>query len=450
MDGEWRTASVAELQGQGILLVEDGNHGENRPRPDEFVTDGVAFVRAADIDGGRVRFDSVSRINDRARRRITKGIGAGGDVLLSHKGTVGKVALVAEDAPQFVCSPQTTFWRTLDPNVLDRRYLHAYLRSPAFHRQLAARAGETDMAPYVSLTSQRGLRVTLPPIGVQRAIANILGTLDEKIELSRLMNDTLEAIARALFKSWFVDFDPVRAKSEGRDTSFPQHLADLFPDSFEDSELGEVPSGWALAPLGDIADAIDCSHSKKPERRGEGRPLLQLSNIKADGILDMTDSYLIDDADYRAWTLRMEASVGDCVITNVGRVGAVAQVPRGVTAALGRNMTGVRCKLSFPFPTFLVEALLSEAFRNEILLNTDTGTILDALNVRSIPKLRIAVPDRNVAARFEAIARPMRSSVEERLKESRTLAALRDTLLPKLISGELRLANAERVVEAAS
>src|SRR6266487_4319776 len=109
MVGEWRSAVVADLQRDGILLVEDGNHGEYRPRPDEFVDAGVAFIRAADMDSGRVLFESASRINARARQRITKGIGAPGDVLLSHKGTVGKVALAPDDAPPFVCSPQTTF-----------------------------------------------------------------------------------------------------------------------------------------------------------------------------------------------------------------------------------------------------------------------------------------------------------------------------------------------------
>ncbi|MEK6814035.1 MAG: restriction endonuclease subunit S, partial [Nitrospirota bacterium] len=210
MAGEWHTATVLELQREGVLLVEDGNHGEYRPRPNEFTDTGVAFIRAADMNAGRVLFESAARINETARRRITKGIGECGDVLLSHKGTVGKVAIVAEDALPFVCSPQTTFWRTLNQDRLDRKYLYAFLRSPGFHAQLATRAGETDMAPYVSLTSQRGLSVTLPPITEQRAIAHILGTLDAKIELNRRMNETLEAMARALFKSWFVDFDPVR------------------------------------------------------------------------------------------------------------------------------------------------------------------------------------------------------------------------------------------------
>ena len=129
MTGKWNIATVMELQREGLLLVEDGNHGENRPRANEFADVGVAFIRAADMDAGRVLFESAARINEQAWNRITKGIGEPGDVLLSHKGTVGKVALVADDAPAFVCSPQTTFWRTLDRGRLDRKYLYAFLRS---------------------------------------------------------------------------------------------------------------------------------------------------------------------------------------------------------------------------------------------------------------------------------------------------------------------------------
>jgi type I restriction enzyme S subunit len=136
MAGEWRTSTVIELQQKGVLLVEDGNHGEYRPRPDEFVDEGVAFIRAADMDNGRILFESASKITERARQRITKGIGLPGDVLLSHKGTVGKVALAPTDAPAFVCSPQTTFWRTLNPTLLDCKYLHAFLRSHLFTSNL--------------------------------------------------------------------------------------------------------------------------------------------------------------------------------------------------------------------------------------------------------------------------------------------------------------------------
>jgi type I restriction enzyme S subunit len=292
----------------------------------------------------------------------------------------------------------------------------------------------------------KALDVVLPPEPEQRAIARILGTLDDKIELNRRMNETLETIARALFKSWFVDFDPVRAKADGRDPGLPQCIADLFPDSFESSELGEIPKGWSVVSLGEVCDVIDCLHSKKPERRDSGKPLLGLSNIKGNGLIDMADTYFIDEAAYAQWISRMEASEGDCVITNVGRVGAVAQMPRGFTAALGRNMTGIRCKGTFPFPTFIIENLLSDAMRDEMSLKTDSGTILDALNVRNIPRLRFVKASPDVLQQFEQLIRPLRARMEEGLAQSRTLAALRDTLLPKLISGAIRVKDTNRII----
>ncbi len=132
---------------------------------------------------------------------------------------------------------------------------------------------------------------------------------------------------------------------------------------------------------------------------------------------------------------------------NVGRVSAVAQIPDGLKAALGRNMTGIRRKPAYPFQTFLVECLLSDAMRVEITRKMDARTILNALNVRNIPKLRFILADVRVMARFEQISRPLRPGIEQNFLESRTLAALRDALLPKLISGELRVKDAERLLK---
>jgi type I restriction enzyme, S subunit len=136
--GAWQEHKVMHLQRDGVLLVEDGNHGEYRPRTVEFGVGEVSFIRAADMELGRVLFETASKINSTARERIRKGIGAGGDVLLSHKGTVGKIAYVPLSCPKFVCSPQTTFWRSLDQNQLDRRYLYYYLCSEKFWQQLAS------------------------------------------------------------------------------------------------------------------------------------------------------------------------------------------------------------------------------------------------------------------------------------------------------------------------
>ena len=341
--------------------------------------------------------------------------------------------------PKFdgICS--TDIWAVRAKNGMDQGFLFYRMASQEFvDKSMGASTGTRMPRADWEFLSQ--WKIPLPPLSEQKAIAAVLGALDDKIELNRRMNATLEAMARALFQSWFVDFDPVRAKLDGRKPEgLDEATAALFPGSFQDSSLGHIPKGWEVAELGQIADVIDCLHAKKPERRDNGQLYLQLNNIRDDGLIDISDSFFVSAEDYQKWISRMEAHAGDCMITNVGRVGAVAQIPEGVKGALGRNITGIRCKSSFQFPTFLVECLLSQSMREEIRLKTDSGTILDALNVKSIPKLRFVRPTREIGARFESLARPIRRQMEQNLSVSRNLANIRDTLLPKLLSGELSL-----------
>ncbi len=453
MVGDWAIATVTELQEAGVLLVEDGNHGENRPRPDEFNASGEHFVRAADMNNGRIDFDRASRINEVARQRVRKGVGASGDVLLSHKGTVGKVALVPDDAPPFVCSPQTTFWRSLDTERLNCRYLWAFLSSPGFRNQLASRAGETDMAPYVSLTSQRGLVVTLPPIGEQRAIAHILGTLDDKIELNRRMNETLEQMARALFKSWFVDFDPVRAKAEGRDPGLPKPLADLFPDSFEDSELGEIPEGWSVGPLGEFLrvglggawgkdhatesapiavrclrgiDCHDLAEGRLPEvpmrylsRKQQSDRALNDGNILVEGSGSFCGRSLL-------WRSCYEALLGSTVAYSnfCKRLDPVCSASQASICWLQMRRAYAEGRM--------------QAFR--------TGTAFPNLDVHGLLSgMTIVMPPTDLTDCFQAFLTA--SQRTDLTTQSATLAALRDTLLPKLISGEIRVKDADRFLD---
>jgi len=233
------------------------------------------------MDGGRVLFQSAQLINDTAVKRIRKGIGRGGDVLFSHKGTVGKLALVPLDAPPFVCSPQTTFWRTLNEQTLDRRYLYYFMCSRAFTDQWMARSNETDMAAYVSLTAQRQLSVALPEITEQRAIAGVLGALDDKIEQNRRTARALERLARAIFRAWFVDFEPVKAKAAGSTAfpSMPQPVVDALPTRFVDSDIGPVPEGWEVLPLGNLLTLQRGFDLPKQARTDGPYPILAASGV---------------------------------------------------------------------------------------------------------------------------------------------------------------------------
>jgi len=406
---------------------------------------GPRFLRITDIVSEQIDWNSVPYVAA-ADSTAEKYRLHDGDIVVARTGASTGASAYIKNPPRAVFASYLVRLRA-KPDF-SARFLAYVLKSEEFWEYIRGVLGDKSAQPNASASTMTAAPIRVPRDKAEQCeIAHILGTLDDKIELNRRMSATLEATARALFKSWFVDFDPVRAKMEGRDTGLPKDVADLFPDRFEGSELGDAPRGWAVASIGEVTEVIDCLHSKKPRRTTEGKPLLQLWNIRDDGLVDLSDTYFIDEADYERWTSRIELRVGDCVITNVGRVGAVSQVPPGLNAALGRNMTGIRCRTGFRYPTFTIELLLSDAMRWEIALRTDSGTILNALNVRSIPRLRFMRAPEPVLEAYERIARPTRARMEANLEASRTLTALRDALLPKLVSGALRVNFLESAVD---
>jgi type I restriction enzyme S subunit len=309
----------------------------------DWIDEGVPVVKIANVKDGEIILDGCSYLPEDYLSQYQDFVLRPGDMVMAMTGYVGEVGLVRDSEPIFLNQRVGRFTVTQLEN-LDKKYLYYFLRHPDTKHGMEQRAygsAQPNISPKLILS----VEIPLPSLPEQQAIAEILGALDDKIELNRKMNATLDELARTIFRSWFVDFDPVRAKMESREPfGMDADTANRFPDRLIDSPLGPIPEGWEAATLGDIVDVVDCLHSKKPERRAEGWPLLQLSNIRDDGLLDVVDQYLISEEDYTRWISRIEASEGDCVITNVGRVGAVSQVPAGVRAALGRNMTGLRSK----------------------------------------------------------------------------------------------------------
>lgn len=439
----WQTLTVGDR-----CYVTDGAHAKVARQ-----ASGVLYLTSKNIGVGELILRDVSFISSDDYERLFPMAGKAprrpraGDVLTGIIGTFGN-AYVYKPTDHFGVSSAVAILRP-DRDKLLPEYLYYVLTSSRFRATHAAfKSGSVQ--GYTNIPTIKSLPLICPPIEHQYAIASILTCLDQRIENLNHTNRTLEAIARAIFKSWFVDFDPVRAKAEGREPEgMDAATSALFPSRLENSELGEIPKGWAVQTLGEVADVVDCLHSKKPIRQESGRVLLQLWNITSNGTIDLSDPYLVTEADYEKWISRIEANEGDCVITNVGRIGAAAQIPAGCKAALGRNMTGLRCRPEFQGPTFLIELLTSDSMREEIALKTDSGTILDSLNVRSIPKLRFVCPSHEIISTYEAICRPLRARIELNISAAQTLVQLRDTLLPRLISGKLPVAEAKELVEAA-
>ncbi|MDA7659978.1 restriction endonuclease subunit S [bacterium] len=440
----WPKKTVLELQDEGILRVEDGNHGEYRPRREEFSATGTCFIRAADMKSGRIDFQDSSRINDAAVSRIRKGVGQPNDILFSHKGTVGKLAVAPPEAPQFVCSPQTTFYRVFDEEKIDRAFLFAFMRSPAFKSQWHSVKGETDMADYVSLTAQRRLLISLPPITDQRAIGSILGALDDKIDLNRRMNETLEAMARAIFKSWFVDFDPVRAKMEGRQPfGMDQATADLFPDRLVESELGLIPEGWEVTTAGDLAehrktsvkpqespDSLFDHHSLPAFDSGQSPALEAGESIKSNKYAVPENAVLVTKLNPwipRVWLTELATDQPQIASTEFV---VLEPCDRKNRAAIYSFFCLAESRIR-----------LSE-------LAGGTSNSHQRVKPADITGLELAWNPK-VGDAYSHVASPLLDQVLAQRSQSRTLAELRDLLLPKLLSGEIRVADAEQEVEAA-
>ena len=329
---------------------------------------------------------------------------------------------------------------------------HAHIvrgNSEADTRFLMYALSSADISGYLTgstmpkLTQGNMNRIPLltPLLPEQRAIAHILGTLDDKIELNRRMNETLEAMARALFKSWFVDFDPVRAKAEGRDPGLPKPLADLFPDSFEDSELGEIPKEWKIGRFGDVVEQL----------RDQENPLSSPDELFHHFSIPAFDEGQSPKPEYgeSIRSLKSRVLVGVILLSKLNpeieRVWMVDVRP-GERAVCSTEFLVLRA-LS-PFTRSYVYCLArSPLFRQQIEgLVTGTSKSHQRAQVDSILNLAVVVPPSSIVVAFDHSADSLLARTLECRRESRTLAALRDALLPKLISGELRVKDAERFI----
>jgi len=195
--------------------------------------------------------------------------------------------------------------------------------------------------------------------------------------------------------------------------TLPIEYGEIELQKIENKDFDSIPRGWAIKKLTDVATVIDCLHSKKPSRINEsGFALLEVNNIGENGLLELNEKYFISKDDYNQWTRNIEVTTGDCIITNTGRVGAVAQIPEGKTFAIGRNMTAVRVNEEYLTPTYLINYLLSHYMQFETYRKTDIGTILDSLNVKGVKKILVLVPPIGLLKKYESFSRPLRRLIE--------------------------------------
>src|ERR1039458_6661194 len=275
-----------------------------------------------------------------------------------------------------------------------------------------------------------------------KAIARVLGALDDKIELNRRMNRTLEELAAALFRSWFVDFDPVVAKATGRK---PPHLrpelAALFPAHWQDSELGEIPKGWRVAKLSAVASV----NSRKLPRNYPHAEIeyLDISSF-SEGVINGTTRLARTSAPSRAQRLVVHGdTIWSCVRPNRRSFALIQDPPENMVVSTGFATLTPTCESA----AFIYTATTTEDFTDYLTAHAE-GSAYPAVRPDAFENAPLVIPPPDVLKEFEKIVAPWLAQVAHNVRESRTLAALRDTLLPKLLSGELRVKPAEKLVEA--
>jgi type I restriction enzyme S subunit len=407
-----------------MLFAEICEHSAFGPRfsGELYARDGnVATLRTTDISAdGRIEYGTMplARLD---LSKLQQHILRMDDLVVTRSGRVGTAAVFKGFRLPVLPGAFLIRFR-LKCEVADPRFYRYFFNSPA-GQELLISVATGSVQQNLNITSVHGLDIPVPPLPEQRTIVHILGMLDDKIELNRRMNETLETMARALFKSWFVDFDPVRAKAEGRDPGLPQPLAALFPDRFEDSELGEIPAGWKVGRFEDVLVLQRGFDLPATARTSGPYPV-----IAASGPNGMHNQFMVR---------------GPGVTT--GRSGVLGNVfyVHEDFWPLNTSLWVKEFKHLTPVYAFhLLRRLDFGAF--------NAGSAVPTLNRNHVHNLPILMPPMDLILAFDTTVVPMMNRQKASAQESLTLTALRDTLLPKLISGELRVKDAERFIGRAS
>ncbi|MBN2207824.1 MAG: restriction endonuclease subunit S [Candidatus Coatesbacteria bacterium] len=430
MPSEWPTTAFDE----GPLLIIDGDRGKNYPQQEDYAQSGhCLFLNAGNVTTDGFDFSKSVFITAERDEVLRKGKLHRNDVVLTTRGTVGNVAYFDESIKQkHVRINSGMVILRAQPQRLLPRYLYMFVRSSLFRKQVEAlRTGSAQ--PQLPIKDMNRIEMPLPPLAEQRAIAHILGTLDDKIELNRRMNETLEEMARAVFKSWFVDFDPVHAKAEGRDTGLPKEIADLFPDSFEDSELGEIPRGWAPGKLGDLL-------SRRKNRVG-ARTCVVLSAV-ASGELAKSDEHFKKRVYSKTVDKYIPVEQWDYAY-NPSRIniGSIGMLKESFLGAVSPVYVVFRPRAAY---RFFVELTLERPTVRKWIHTLASGSVRQSLSYSDFGSIPCVIPGEPVIERFNGLHDELRSAILFRSEESSTLASSRDALLPKLVSGEIRVPDVER------
>ena len=392
---------------------------------------------------GTVPIVSSSGITDWHADSMVKGPG----VVTGRYGTLGQVFYIAED---FWPLNTTLYVRDFKGN--DPRFISYFLRSIDFFA-----FSDKAAVPGLNRNHLHMARVRFPEdLAEQRAIGEILASLDDKIRVNQLISGTLEAISAAIFKAWFLDFEPVKAKIEEQwnrgvtRPGLPASLYDCFSDRLSDTALGVLPEGWKITTLEKMISLVIDHRGKTPFKlSGDwapiGIPVLSAKNVKSRGLTDMQDIRFVSEELYRRWMSDTLES-GDVLLTSEGPLGEVYFLASKKEYCLGQRLFGLRADTKITLPSYLYLWLRSHAGQNE-LHSRATGTTVLGIRQSELLRCQVLLPPMNIQRAFEALVRPMLERIALIEEENASLTTIQQLVLPKLISGEIRVRQAARIVE---
>ncbi len=433
----FKKCSVNDIASEQRNSIVGGPFGSDLVSKD-YVEFGVPVIRGTNLGYGRWVGGDFAYVTDDKADSLASNCAYPGDIVFTQRGTLGQVAIVPNGLYQRYLLSQSQMKLAVDPLKADAKFIYYVFTGEDQKEYIRQNAIQTGV-PHTNLSILRRTPLLLPSLKDQQAIASILGTLDDKIELNRQRNRTLEAMARALFQSWFVDFDPVKAKAAGKNPpGLKPEIAALFPDSF-DASTPLLPKGWTMHSLNTLCE-IGRGSSPRPIHNfmGGDVPWIKIADATAaEGpFIYSTKEYVTKEGSEKSFWV----SPGDLILSNSATCGVPIYV-------------GIRGCIHDGWLHFSNLKIISKGFLyhwlhsiSEHLIHIADGSVQKNLNTKLVGEQQIVIAPCSILNHFEQLNSVVFCQIDCHIREMKTLKALRDTLLPRLISGELRVRDAERII----
>jgi type I restriction enzyme S subunit len=437
MASEWQKIRL------GDYCSKIGSGATPRGGKDVYLTQGVtALFRSQNVRNEGFSTSGLVYIEDFHAEELSNVVVESGDVLLNITGdSVARSCLAPE---QYLPARVNQHVAIIRPDIdrLDPYFLRYVMVSPQQQELMLGLAASGATRNALTKSMIEDFRITLPPLEVQRLVGRTLKALEDKIAVLQSTNELLEAIARAIFKSWFVDFEPVRAKAEGREPDgMDSDTAALFPSEFQDSPLGEIPNGWSVRTVGDVS--ISNRHSIGRNYTNTEIEYVDISAVEP-GKVSSTTVYALSDAPSRAKRLVNDGDViWSCVRPNRRSYALILEPSERLVVSTG-FVTLTATEVPF---SFLYCSVTTNEFVEYLTMRAD-GAAYPAVRPDTFESAKLVIPSPDIAVIFNEITEPLLRKCEANRRLANTLSDLRDTLLPRLISGKLRVPEAEKMLEA--